>query len=121
VGTAVAFALVLPQIKLLPSPREQRRLLEAAVAERTKEKDLLIREINHRIGNQLQVISSLVSIETRRASCEETLSVLERFRTELIKMSESHHRHSAVDYLGVHGPSTILPPRAEPPKADGGN
>jgi hypothetical protein len=57
VGTAVAFALVLPQIKLLPSPRMRSRELEKLVQERTKEKDQLIFEINHRVGNQLQILS----------------------------------------------------------------
>ena len=37
--------------------------LEQKIAERTMEKDQLIRVINHRIGNQLQVIQSIVSIE----------------------------------------------------------
>src|SRR5688572_14454621 len=31
VGTAIAFAVVLPQIKLLPSPRQQRELLQELV------------------------------------------------------------------------------------------
>ena len=72
VGTAVAFAFILPQIKNLPSPRQQRALLEQIVANRTAEKDRLIREINHRIGNQLQIISSLIRIEKRSADSDAT-------------------------------------------------
>src|SRR3954471_10256357 len=44
VGTAIGFAMILPQIKLLPSPAEQKARLEKLVGERTKEKDRLIRE-----------------------------------------------------------------------------
>ncbi len=52
VGTAVAFAFVIPEIKKLPSPKQQQIKLEKIVAQRTGEKDQLIREINHRVGNQ---------------------------------------------------------------------
>ena len=99
VATAVAFAIILPEIKLLPSPKRQREMLEAAVAERTKEKDLLIREVNHRLGNQLQILQSVVSIEMRSAEIEETNQVLQRIMIQLDRMSEEHRQRSAENYL----------------------
>lgn len=108
VGTAIAFGLILPQIKLLPSPRRQQRELERLVAERTREKDHLIREINHRIGNQLQIISSLVSIETRSATADESQAILDRLKGEIYKMAAQHLELSGDDYLvsrGVKGPT----------------
>ena len=102
VGTAIAFAFILPEIKLLPSPKQQRTHLEKLVAQRTNEKDQLIREINHRIGNQLQIIRSIVSVETRRAETEETISVLSRLTVELDKMAFEHVQRSQADYL-LHG------------------
>jgi hypothetical protein len=101
VGTAVAFAYILPQIRNMPSPRQQRTLLERLVAERTTEKDHLIREINHRIGNQLQVLSSVLSIESRRAATPEAQLVLGRLREEFDKMSAQHIELSHRDYLGM--------------------
>lgn len=100
VGTAVAFAYILPQIKNLPSPRRQRELLEQAVATRTTEKDRLIREINHRVGNQLQIMNSLVRIESQRAAANETREALARIAAEIERMNDLHHAHSTVDYLG---------------------
>jgi hypothetical protein len=100
VGTAIAFAFILPQIKLLPSPRQQRERLQVLVAERTKEKDQLIREINHRIGNQLQVLSSIVSIEIRKAASDDSLQVLGRLRGHLQGMAKDHVERSQQDYLG---------------------
>ena len=99
VGTAIAFAFVLPQIKLLPSPAKQRSELENLVARRTVEKDKLIREINHRVGNQLQVIRSMVSVESRRAESKETHDILSRLTKELDKMANEHVRRSQADYL----------------------
>ena len=99
VGTAIAFAFVLPQIKDLPSPKQQRAELERLVGQRTQEKDRLIQEINHRIGNQLQILSSLVSIETRRTSSEETLGILRRLKDTLDQMGEQHAALRATDYL----------------------
>lgn len=101
VGTALAFAYILPQIKLLPSPRQQRTHLEKVVAERTAEKDRLIREINHRVGNQLQVISSLISIESRKANAEESQAILSRLRTHLDDLARQHVELSSQDYLGL--------------------
>jgi hypothetical protein len=99
VGTAIAFSIVLPQIKGLPSPKQQRAELESLVGQRTQEKDHLIQEINHRIGNQLQILISLVSIETRRAKADETLSILTRLKETLDKMGEEHAALRASDYL----------------------
>ncbi|MGB7076234.1 MAG: histidine kinase dimerization/phosphoacceptor domain -containing protein [Xanthobacteraceae bacterium] len=99
VGTAIAFAFVLRQIKDLPSPKRQRQELERLVAQRTEEKDRLIQEINHRIGNQLQILSSLLSIEARRTTSGETLGILARLKDTLDKMGEQHAALRATDYL----------------------
>jgi hypothetical protein len=107
VGTALAFAFVLPDIKMLPSPQRQRAELEKAVAQRTREKDRLLREVHHRVGNQLQILSSLLSIEGRRAESEETHDVLARIRQELDKMAVEHGRRSDVDYLGDSDADTL--------------
>ena len=99
VGTAVAFAFIIPEIKRLPSPKQQKAKLETLVAQRTSEKDTLIREINHRVGNQLQIIRSMVSVELRRAEFDETVQVLERLSGELDKMAAEHLQRSQTDYL----------------------
>ncbi len=109
VGTAVAFAFILPQIRHLPSPRRQREQLERLVTERTRDKDRLIREINHRIGNQLQILSSIVSIETRKAQDRETAEVLARLKDHLDGMAKEHVERSVQDYLG-EGSSGVIGP-----------
>jgi hypothetical protein len=113
VGTAIAFAFILPQIKNLPSPRQQRALLEQMVSARTTEKDRLIREINHRVGNQLQIMNSLVRIELQRTEKDETIAALTRIAAELQSMNDRHHANSSTDYLGpevVNDPPPLIAP-----------
>jgi len=101
VVTAIAFTYVLPQINELPSPKKQQAELERLVRQRTREKDVLIHEINHRIGNQLQILSSIVSIESRRAKSDETTALLSRLKQILDKMGEEHSALRAHDYLAI--------------------
>lgn len=115
VGTAIAFAFILPQIKTLPSPAQQRVALAKLVSQRTSEKDQLIREINHRVGNQLQIISSLLSLESRKTENVEALDILSRLKTELDKMAQVHRERSKLDYLryGVSKADGTITPNAD--------
>jgi hypothetical protein len=98
VGTAIAFIRILPQIRHLPSPSRQKAELEKLVAQKTKEKDALIKEINHRVGNQLQTVSSMISIETRRARDQQCVELLARLKTEVDRMNNDHINASQKDY-----------------------
>jgi histidine kinase len=99
VGTAVAFLFIIPEIKRLPSPKQQQAKLENLVAQRTAEKDRLILEINHRVGNQLQIVRSMVSVQRRHVQSQETIEVLRQLTTELDKMAAEHIQRSQTDYL----------------------
>ena len=98
VGTAIAFIKILPEIRNLPSPGKQKAELERLVAIKTREKDALIKEINHRVGNQLQTVSSMISIETRRAKDQHSLELLARLKTEVDRMNNDHANASQKDY-----------------------
>lgn len=115
ITTALAFAYILPRIKLLPSPTQQRAALEELVSQRTVEKDQLIREINHRVGNQLQIISSMLSIESRKTENEAALEILSRLKTELDRMAHEHVERSKVDYLryGVGAADGTITPNTD--------
>jgi hypothetical protein len=99
VGTAIAFSVILPEIRTLPSPWQQQRELEKLVEERTAQKDKLIMEINHRVGNQLQVLSSIGSLELNNAKEAESLAILGRLKSQMTEMGYTHHKLSAKDYL----------------------
>ena len=90
------------------------------VAERSKEKDQLIREVNHRVGNQIQVLSSMVSIETRNAESPESLEILQRIKTQLDDMAAQHVKRSQQDYLesGVAAEDGTIKPTESPAAAE---
>jgi hypothetical protein len=101
VGTALAFAWILPDIKSMPSPRERQIELENAVTRRTQELNKLVREVHHQLGNQLQVLSSAISLEERKVTSEETEAALGRLRILVDKLSEDYRSRSEEYYAWV--------------------
>ncbi len=65
----------------------QRRLREALA-----EKEILFREVHHRVKNGLQVVSSIAGLEAHRASAPETVEILENMRTRIRAISLVHER-----------------------------
>ncbi len=70
--TAAGFTVILPKVLTLSSPAAARRRLEDAVETATDDlqrslehKRLLLLEVHHRVGNNLQIISSLINLHIR--------------------------------------------------------
>lgn len=101
IATAVALSLALPQIASLPSPRQQRASLEKAVSAATRDKDVLLLELHHQVGNQLAKLGALVRIELRRNDPASSPALL-RIQELLEEMGEEHRAHSSFDYLNRH-------------------
>jgi len=102
VTTAIALSLVLPQVTLLPSPRQQREQLERAVDLATRDKDALLLELHHRVGNQLAKMGAVVRREIRHSE-PGTLEALRRIEDLLEELGEEHHRLSLQDYSAQRG------------------
>lgn len=113
VGTAVALIIILPAALRLVSPRARQEELERLVQERTLENRLLLREINHRLGNQLQVISSAIRIERRRATSETDHQLISRIagvvEELVVSYREDQQRYGLPPPLSEG--QTILPTR----------
>lgn len=122
VATAVALSLALPKIVLLPSPERQRRELQLAVERATREKDALLLELNHRVGNHLAMLGAVVRRELRTAPPEADHSPLLRVQALLEQLGEEHHRLSELDY-DLNHPAHAFVPRPRPeavPRAEAG-
>ena len=109
--TAAALTLALPQVAALPSPNQQRTALEKAVRAATRDKDALLLELHHQVGNQLAKLGAMVRIELRRGDAAAAPALM-RIQSLLEEMGEEHRAHSSADYLNRHrsgeAPATLM-------------
>lgn len=71
---------------------EERRQAEASIRDSLQEKELLLREIHHRVKNNMQIISSLLNLQTLYVEGEETLSVLKESQGRVKSMAMIHEK-----------------------------
>lgn len=76
----------------------------AELAEALKVKDILLHEVNHRVKNSLQVVTSLLTLQARKASDGELAKSLQEARNRVAVIAAMHHRlyatsdHDRVDF-----------------------
>lgn len=100
IGTAAALLALLPRIFRIVSPKARQEELARLVAERTRENNALIREINHQLGNQLQIMSSAIRIERRKVREECTRASLGRLEEVLSDLVTRYRKgHLAEDTI----------------------
>lgn len=74
---------------------------EANVENRLHERESLLREIHHRVKNNLQLIASLMNMQKRRANHEETRRVLEQLQDRILSLAIIHKDLQEDAYDGV--------------------
>ena len=63
---------------------------EAELEDALRQKEVLVKEIHHRVKNNLQLISSIMNIQIRTAEHEETRTVLSRLQDRVISLATIH-------------------------------
>jgi two-component sensor histidine kinase len=77
---------------------EKVRMQEAKLKHSLEEKELLLREINHRVKNNLQVISSLIRLQAMRAGGQEARAALEACLGRVQAICLVHDRMYGLDH-----------------------
>jgi len=68
----------------------ERKKAQDQIERSLREKEVLLKEIHHRVKNNLQVISSLLNIQARSARDKNTINILSESRDRIITMSIIH-------------------------------
>lgn len=101
VFTLLGFAgLVYAYLKSIKNQRliaEQKRFIENALVE----KDSLLKEIHHRVKNNLQMVSSLLSLQTKNTRSKAAIEALEEGKTRVKAMALIHQKLYQNDDLSV--------------------
>ncbi len=67
--------------------RDEERLLDAV-----HEQKVLLKEVHHRVKNNLQIISSMINLQVRGAEAPETERALERINNRIASLATVHRR-----------------------------
>lgn len=108
-GTAAALIAITPEALRLISPRARAAALEEQVQLRTKQNMELVREINHRLGNQLQVMASTLRIEGRRSGQPGEREMIGRMQIVVDQLIEGYRLDQARYSSGATPPEHGAP------------
>lgn len=89
--------------KLSTNKKQQNKLndMYLLVQKSSDEKTTLLKEIHHRVKNNLQVVSSLLRLQERNSNKPETVEVLKESRTRVNSMALVHEMLYQVDDLSL--------------------
>lgn len=72
--------------------RKRKEQVELQLRETNAQLEALLHEMNHRVANSLQMVSSLVSLQTRRATGQEARAMLQDVRHRIQAISRIHRQ-----------------------------
>jgi PAS domain S-box-containing protein len=79
-----------------------KKIIEQQMQESINEKEILLQEVHHRVKNNLQVISSILNLQTSYVKDENTLSILRESQNRIKSMSFIHESlYQTKDFSGI--------------------
>ncbi len=96
----------LEEVSCLVYDNTQRKQIDRRIRESLKEKEVLLQEVHHRVKNNLQVISSILSLQSSYVSDERTKELLKESQQRIKSMSFIHETlyrttdFSSIDFRG---------------------
>lgn len=98
----IQFALAANQIVALAMETIRRRKMQKEMTLLLREKELLLKEMHHRIKNNLSVLTSLLRMQGRESEDPHVQSVLSDCETRIFSMAKIHEQlYQSNDYLRV--------------------
>jgi len=83
---------ILRMVGVRASGELERLLAEEAMAASLREKEVLLREVHHRVKNNLQIVSSLLSLQEEKVDNPAALAILEESRGRVTSMALIHEQ-----------------------------
>lgn len=82
---------------------------EAQMEDALREKNVLLKEVHHRVRNNLQLISSIMNMQIRKATEPETRDILRRLQERVMSLSSVHKSIYQTENLSRTNAGTLLP------------
>ena len=104
--SAVAFIFLTLVVVQVRSKQKANRILKgqnALIEQSLQDREILLREIHHRVKNNLQFISSLLSLQTRHVKDPQALSAMKESRDRILGIALIHQKlYQDENLMGVN-------------------
>lgn len=105
IGMFIFTTLLVWLFRLYTTTKNQKEVISVA----SKEKDLLLKEIHHRVKNNLQVISSLLSLQSKYVEDENAVTALNEGQNRVESMALIHQNLYRADNISGVNMKTYIP------------
>lgn len=92
-----------PRIIVVVKDISNYKKVETDLKRALRDKDILLKEVHHRVKNNLSMVGSLISLEQGNVSCEKDARILEDLRSRIGSISLVHDRlYRSSDMTGLN-------------------